>query len=201
MHLTPRETERLLIASAADLARRRLQRGSMLGSTEAIALACDEMLEAAWDGRSLEDVIEIGRTCVPRENLLPEVPDLVPQIQVEALFPHGSVLVAVKEPFGPRSPLGAGSVLPRKEARELAAGRRRVTCVVRNTGASAIWISSHAPLDSLNPALVVSGLPTGRWRLDQPAGISDQIAAGEAREVVAVEVVTDSPQRPEEADV
>ena len=62
MHLTPREQERLLLAAAADLARRRLARGAPLGATEAVALVCDEICELAWDGVPLAEVIERART-------------------------------------------------------------------------------------------------------------------------------------------
>ena len=65
MHLTPRERERLLLAAAADLARRRLARGAPLGATEAVALVCDEICELAWDGIALEAVIERARAVIP----------------------------------------------------------------------------------------------------------------------------------------
>ncbi len=99
MHLTPREQERLLLAAAADLARRRLARGAPLGATEAVALVCDEICELAWDGIALETVIERARAVIPASALLPGVAGLVPVIEVEALFPWGSTLVHVAGPF------------------------------------------------------------------------------------------------------
>ena len=99
MHLTPRERERLLLAAAADLARRRLARGAPLGATEAVALVCDEICELAWDGVALETVIERARAVVPPAALLPGVASLVPVLEVEALFPWGSTLVHVDAPF------------------------------------------------------------------------------------------------------
>src|ERR1700748_3196315 len=99
MHLTPREHERLLPVAAADLARRRLARGAPLGSTEAVALVCDEVCELAWDGVPLEEVITRARTVIPPAALLPGVAGLVPVIEVEALFPWGSTLVHVSAPF------------------------------------------------------------------------------------------------------
>lgn len=99
MHLTPREHERLLLAAAADLARRRLARGAPLGATEAVALVCDEVCELAWDGVPLPEVIDRARTVVPPAALLPGVAALVPVIEVEALFPWGSTLVHVDAPF------------------------------------------------------------------------------------------------------
>jgi urease subunit gamma/beta len=96
VHLTPRERERLLLAAAADLARRRLARGAPLGATEAVALVC----ELAWDGVPLDEVIARARTVIPPAALLPGVVGLVPVIEVEALFPWGSTLVHVAAPFG-----------------------------------------------------------------------------------------------------
>jgi urease subunit gamma/beta len=97
--LTPRERERLLLAAAADLARRRLARGAPLGSTEAVALVCDEVCELAWDGVPLAEVIDRARTVIPPGSLLPGVAGLVPVLEVEALFPWGSTLVHVDAPF------------------------------------------------------------------------------------------------------
>ena len=99
MHLTPREHERLLLAAAADLARRRLARGAPLGATEAVALVCDEVCELAWDGVPLDEVITRARAVIPPAALLPGVAGLVPVIEVEALFPWGSTLVHVAAPF------------------------------------------------------------------------------------------------------
>ena len=99
MHLTPRERERLLLAAAADLARRRLARGAPLGATEAVALVCDEICELAWDGVALEAVIERARAVIPASALLPGVAALVPVVEVEALFPWGTTLVHVDGPF------------------------------------------------------------------------------------------------------
>jgi urease subunit gamma/beta len=100
VHLTPRERERLLLAAAADLARRRLARGAPLGATEAVALVCDEVCELAWDGVPLDEVIARARAVIPPAALLPGVAGLAPVIEVEALFPWGSTLVHVAAPFG-----------------------------------------------------------------------------------------------------
>src|ERR1700733_6921752 len=135
MHLTPREQERLLLAAAADLARRRLARGAPLGATEAVALVCDEVCELAWDGLPLAEVIERARTVIPPAALLPGVAGLVPVIEVEALFPWGSTLVHVDAPFGAGGEQAApGAVLPATGVIELAAGAERRTALLRNTG-------------------------------------------------------------------
>jgi urease subunit gamma/beta len=217
MHLTPRERERLLLAAAADLARRRLARGAPLGATEAVALVCDEICELAWDGVALETVIERARAVVPAAALLPGVAGLVPVLEVEALFPWGSTLVHVDAPFtddrdqnpdrersvaspgtvpGSASPPidatapdpravdpvpttpgagpgrvtassagpaayagaaapGAGEIRAAPGHMALAPGAPRRTVLLRNTGQRDVWISSHFPLDQVNPAVEI----------------------------------------------
>lgn len=191
MHLTPREQERLLLASAADLARRRLGRGSRLGASEAVALVCDEVLEMAWDGLDLEGIVERARRLIPRDRLLPDVAALVPVIQVEALFPYGTVLVHIAQPFGPAPPGGAGAVCPGGEEVELAPGRERGSAVLRNTGELPIWVSSHVPLNGLNPALQVDLADAGHFRLDVAAGVAVRVNPGEARTVDVVRMEGD----------
>ena len=157
MHLTPREQERLLLAAAADLARRRLARGAPLGATEAVALVCDEICELAWDGIALETVIERARAVIPASALLPGVAALVPVLEVEALFPWGTTLVHVDRPF-PDSDgaLGRpGEVRPAAGQITLAPGARRRTVALLNTGHRDVWISSHFPLDQVNPAVEI----------------------------------------------
>jgi urease subunit gamma/beta len=191
MHLTPREQERLLLAAGADLARRRLARGASLGASEAIALVCDEVQEMAWDGLPLAEVIERARVLIPIGRLLPDVAALVPVIQVEALFPHGTVLVHITAPFGAPAPGSAGGVQPGGAEIELAPGREREVAALRNTGALPIWVSSHVPLDTLNPALEVDLVDAGRFRLDVPAGVAVKVEPGEARRVAVVRILGD----------
>jgi urease subunit gamma/beta len=186
MHLTPREQERLLLASGAELARRRLARGARLAAPDAVALVCDEICELAWDGVSLADVVARAREVVRPEQLVDGVASAVPALQVEALFPHGSVLVHVDAPFGPASADGPGAVRAAGGEIELAPGRERATAVLHNTGPLPIWVSSHVPLDRLNPALQVRISAAGRYRLDVPAGTALRVDAGAEREVAVV---------------
>jgi len=198
VHLTPREEERLLLAAAADLARRRLARGAPLGATEAVALVCDEICEMAWDGVPLDDVIARARLVMPPSSLLPGAASLVPVIEVEALFPWGSTLVHVDAPFGSSDyPERPGVTLPAPGSVELAAGLPRRTVVLRNTGPRDVWISSHFPLDQVNPAVSVSGLdsPSGA-RLDLPAGEALLLRAGEERSATVVVVAVAAAPEP-----
>jgi len=189
VHLTPRERERLLLAAAADLARRRLARGARIGATEAVALVCDEICEMAWDGAGLDEVISRARTVVPPRSLLPGVPSLVPVIEVEALFPWGSTLVHVDRPFGEiqdRDAERAGATLAPPGSIELGAGATRRSVYMKNTGPRDVWISSHFPLDQVNSAVEFSGAVAG-CRLDLPAGEALLLRPGERRQAVVVE--------------
>jgi urease subunit gamma/beta len=249
MHLTAREHERLLLAAAADLARRRLARGAPLGATEAVALVCDEICELAWDGIALETVIERARAVIPASALLPGVAALVPVLEVEALFPWGTTLVHVDRPFSedqgqhpphlertrpapaPSPPPGSAADAEAVAARPgevraasgditLAPGAPRREVVLLNTGHRDVWISSHFPLDQVNPAVEIrfadeaetgsvrhtdfagrdsaSGDATARppagCRLDLPAGEALRLRPGEERTTTAV-LVADSADR------
>jgi urease subunit gamma/beta len=190
MHLTPRERERLLLAAAADLARRRLARGARIGATEAVALVSDEICEMAWDGVPLDAVITRARQVVPPSSLLPGVAGLVPVLEVEALFPWGSALVHVDSPFGAAAENYAerpGVTLVAPGSIELAAGAERRSVTLRNTGPRDVWISSHYPLAEVNAAIEVDGF-AGRCRLDLPAGEALLVRAGEQRPAVVVVV-------------
>ncbi|TCP47221.1 urease subunit gamma/beta [Tamaricihabitans halophyticus] len=186
MHITPREQERLNLFTAAELARRRRARGAPLGAAEATALVCDEVLELAWDGYSLDEVVARAKRVLDPNELLPEVPALVPRVQVEALFPHGSTLVHVEAPFGPAPREGAGSVQPGAGDIELAPGHARAQVLMHNTGPRPIWLSSHFPLDQVNAALTIEPAPAAGYRLDLPAGTAMRFAPDEQRTVTIV---------------
>lgn len=99
MHLTPREQEKLLIVVAADLARSRRERGLKLNHPEAVALITAELLEGARDGRSVADLMNWGATILAREDVMDGVPEMIPDVQVEATFPDGTKLVTVHNPI------------------------------------------------------------------------------------------------------
>lgn len=99
MHLTPREQEKLLIVVAADLARRRLERGLKLNHPEAKALLTAELLEGARDGKTVAELMNWGATVLSREDVMDGVPEMIPDVQVEATFPDGTKLVTVHNPI------------------------------------------------------------------------------------------------------
>lgn len=99
MHLTLREKDKLLIAMAASVARRRLDRGVKLNHPEAIALVTDFVVEGARDGRSVADLMENGAHIVTREQVMDGVAEMIADVQVEATFPDGTKLVTVHQPI------------------------------------------------------------------------------------------------------
>src|SRR6266480_673359 len=99
MNLTPREKDKLLVAMAAIVASRRLERGVRLNYPEAVALISDYVLEGARDGKSVAELMRDGATVVTREQVMEGVPEMVHEIQVEATFPDGTKLVTVHEPI------------------------------------------------------------------------------------------------------
>jgi urease gamma subunit len=99
MNLTPREKDKLLIAMAAQVARRRLERGVKLNHPEAIALITDFVVEGARDGRTVADLMEAGAHVVTREQVMQGVVEMIHDVQVEATFPDGTKLVTVHHPI------------------------------------------------------------------------------------------------------
>ncbi|WP_299029333.1 urease subunit gamma [uncultured Sulfitobacter sp.] len=99
MQLTPREKDKLLIALAAEVARKRLARGVKLNHPEAIALITDAVVEGARDGRSVADMMEAGGHIITREQCMEGVPEMIADVQVEATFPDGTKLVTVHNPI------------------------------------------------------------------------------------------------------
>ena len=99
MNLTPREKDKLLIAMAAMVARRRLERGVKLNHPEAVALISDFIMEGARDGRSVAELMEAGAHVIARAQVMDGIPEMIHEIQVEATFPDGTKLVTVHDPI------------------------------------------------------------------------------------------------------
>lgn len=99
MHLSPRDQEKLLIVTAADLASRRKGRGLKLNYPEAVAMITYEIMEGARDGKSVAELMQYGQTVLKRENVMEGVSEMIRDIQVEATFPDGTRLVTVHSPI------------------------------------------------------------------------------------------------------
>ena len=99
MHLTPREHEKLMVVVAADLARRRQARGLLLNHPESVAILTYELIEGARDGRTVADLMSFGTTILTREQVMEGIPEMIPDVQVEATFPDGTKLVTVHNPI------------------------------------------------------------------------------------------------------
>jgi urease subunit gamma/beta len=192
MLLTPTEMERLVIFTAAELARKRRARGVKLNHPEAVAFIADEILEGARDGRSVADLISFGATLLTTDDVLPGVMDLMPMIQVEATFPDGTKLVTVHDPIRPgtrpykmeRTP---GELIVPDEEVEINAGRRETTLKVLNTGDRPVQVGSHYHFFETNPALDFDRSAAFGMRLAVPAGTAVRFEPGEAKEVTLCE--------------
>jgi urease subunit gamma len=99
MRLTPREKDKLLVAMAAEVARKRLARGVKLNYPEAVALITDFVVEGARDGRSVADLMQAGAHVISRPQVMEGIAEIIPEVQVEATFPDGTKLVTVHEPI------------------------------------------------------------------------------------------------------
>ena len=99
MHLTPREQEKLLIFTAAELARRRRSRGLKLNHPETLAILTAEILEGIRDGRSVSELMEWGLSILARDDVMDGVPEMIDEVQVEGTFPDGTKLVTIHHPI------------------------------------------------------------------------------------------------------
>ena len=99
MHLTPREKDKLLVAMAAEVARRRLARGVKLNYPEAVALISDFVVEGARDGRTVAELMQAGAGVLRADQVMEGVPEMIEEIQIEATFPDGTKLVTVHHPI------------------------------------------------------------------------------------------------------
>ncbi len=99
MHLTPREIEKLMVVTAADLARRRQARGLKLNYPEAVAIITYEIIEGARDGKSVAELMSFGTTILKVDDVMEGIADMIHEVQVEATFPDGTKLVTVHNPI------------------------------------------------------------------------------------------------------
>ncbi len=189
MNLTPREKDRLLIAMAAVVARRRLERGVKLNHPEAVALITDFVVEGARDGRSVAELMEAGAHVLTAAQVMDGVAEMIHDIQVEATFPDGTKLVTVHHPIrDSKAALTPGEVLAEPGEILMNQDRETITLEVANTGDRPVQVGSHYHFFETNPALKFDRAKTKGFRLDIPAGTATRFEPGQTREVRLVAV-------------
>ena len=188
MRLTAWEEERLVIFSAAELARRRRDRGVRLNAPEAIAIICDAMLEAARDGDDYAAVEAAGYGAVAADDVLPGVAALVDEVRLEVLMDDGTRLVVLLEPLGPAGSDAPGAIRQADvpDRSEAADGRERRTLEVTSMSSRVIRVSSHHPFERVNQRLTFDRAAATGFHLDIPAGSTERWAPGETKTVALV---------------
>ncbi len=213
MHLSPRDIDKLLLHNAGFLAQKRLARGLRLGYPETVALIATQLLELIRDGRSVAELMDIGRTILGRRQVLEGVPELIHEVQVEGTFEDGTKLVTVHDPItlddGDLTLALYGSFLPVPDPKvfggkpaaprqlpgyvdvaagdiELYAGRPRVTIDVTSRGDRPIQVGSHYPFAAANAALDFDRTLAEGKHLDIPAGTAVRFEPGETRTITLV---------------
>ncbi len=215
MHLAPRDVDKLVLHGAGFLAQKRLARGLRLNVPEAVALIATQLLEFIRDGRSVAELMTLGRKLLGRAHVLDGVPEMVDEVQVEGTFADGTKLVTVHHPIaleaGDLALALHGSFLPVPDASlfatsiargtapipgavtvvsgeiELSPGRARVEITVVNRGDRPIQVGSHYPFTEVNRALELDRALAAGKRLDIPAGTAVRFEPGEPRTVTLVE--------------
>ena len=211
MHLSPRDIDKLILHGAGFLAQKRLARGVRLNYPEAVALLSAQILELIRDGRSVAELMDLGRRMLGRAQVLPGVPELIAEVQVEGTFPDGTKLVTVHHPIAlekgdlalalhgsflpmpkelpaaPDAPV-PGELMAAAGEIEINAGRETASLAVINRGDRPIQVGSHYPFAETNRALEFDrGLAYG-MRLDIPAGTAVRFEPGETKTVTLVEI-------------
>jgi len=185
LNLSPREKDKLLVAMAAMVARRRLERGVKLNYPEAIALITDTVVEGARDGRSVAELMQAGAQVLRRDQVMDGVGEMIHDVQVEATFPDGTKLVTVHAPIrgDADGELVAGEVLTEDGDITLNADREAITLSVANSGDRPVQVGSHYHFFEVNPGLVFDRAQARGMRLDIPSGSAIRFEPGQQREV------------------
>lgn len=196
MLLTQHEQERLMVAGAADVARRRRERGLLLNHPEAVAVLTDWVLEAARDGKSVAQIMSEGREVLDTSDVMDGVEALIDELQVEATFPDGTKLVTLHGPIQPAAisdgaaadeeRLVPGEVLLGDGDLTLLEGRELTALTVLNTGDRPVQVGSHFHFAEANEALQFDREAAVGRRLAVPAGTSVRFEPGISMDVELV---------------
>ncbi len=195
MNLTPREKDKLLVAMAAEVARKRLKRGVKLNHPEAIALITDFVVEGARDGKTVAQLMRDGAKVLKASQVMEGVAEMIHDVQVEATFPDGTKLVTVHNPIRAaaakkqnkkkQKPV-PGEIITAKGDIELNEGRATLKLKVANTGDRPIQVGSHYHFFETNPALRFDRDKARGMRLAIPSGTAVRFEPGQSREVTLV---------------
>lgn len=188
MRLTPRETDKLMLHLAGTLAGERRARGLKLNYPEAIAYISSELLELARDGKSVTELMSLGTQILTADDCMDGVPEMIPEIQVEATFPDGTKLVTVHNPICPSGKVTPGEQLIEEGDIELNAGKDTASIEVTNTADRPIQVGSHFHFFEVNKALEFNRSLAYGMRLDIPAGNAVRFEPGETKRVNLVEI-------------
>ena len=187
MNLTPREKDKLLISVAAMVARRRLDRGVKLNYPETVSLIADFVIEGARDGTSVAQLMADGAHLLTAEQVMDGVPEMIPEVQVEATFPDGTKLVTVHNPVRDTvSTIKPGEIKALDGNITLNAGAKTVILKVANKGDRPIQVGSHYHFYETNEALDFDRERARGFRLDIPAGTAVRFEPGQSREITLV---------------
>ena len=185
MHLTAREKDKLLVAMAAEVARKRLERGIRLNYPEVVALITDFVVEGARDGRSVAELMEAGAHVVSADAVMDGIAAMISDVQVEATFPDGTKLVTVHHPIrgGAVPHIVPGQIFAAAGELAMNVGAEAVELGVANTGDRPIQVGSHYHFAEANPALRFDRAAARGRRLDIVAGTAVRFEPGQTRTV------------------
>jgi urease subunit gamma/beta len=187
VNLTPREKDKLLISVAAMVARRRLERGVKLNYPETVALITDFVIEGARDGTSVAQLMADGAHILTAEQVMDGVPEMIPEVQVEATFPDGTKLVTVHDPIRrTMSTIKPGEINALDGDITLNAGAKAILLKVANKGDRPIQVGSHYHFYETNEALDFDRERARGFRLDIPAGTAVRFEPGQSRNITLV---------------
>ncbi len=222
MRLSPQEIDKLTLHQVGYLAQKRLARGTRLNHPEAVGLIATQLLELIRDGRSVAELMDLGKQMLGRRQVMAGVPEMIHDVQVEGTFPDGSKLVTVHQPIvrrdgdlalalygsflpvpgldrfgepGEPDPSVPGAIVTGAGDLELNAGRAGLALAVTNTGDRPIQVGSHYPFAETNRALAFDRDATRAMRLDIPAGTAVRFEPGETRTVQLV-IIAQAPEAP-----